>query len=374
MNTTQKLYIIAGEASGDLHGSNLIAAIKRFYPSTQIRCWGGDKMQQAGGDLVKHYKETAIMGFVEVIRNLRFIRNLFRFCKEDILTFQPDALILIDYPGFNLRIAKFAKQHNIKVFYYIAPKVWAWKESRVKLLKRYVDKLFVIFPFEVEYFKKHGIDAFYVGNPLTEELATKEYQEERLQKELLDENDHRPIIAILPGSRKQEIKAVLPRLLPVIHRFPDYQFVVTKMPSVPSDVYDKILTGQPVKCVSDLTLELLRHSKAALVTSGTATLETALLNVPQVVCYYGNPLSIFVAKLLVKLPYFSLVNIILKETAVKELLQNDLTEESVSHELSDLLYNVKKIDAIRQKYVILMNLLSGNKISEQIVFEMMRVM
>lgn len=370
MSVPKKYYIIAGEASGDLHGGNLIIAMKKLDPTVNVRCWGGDKMKEAGGVLVKHYRETAVMGMIEVLRKLRFLRKLVSQCKQDIINFQPDAVILIDYAGFNLRIAKFSKQHNLKVYYYIPPKVWAWRESRVKQLRKYVDKLFVIFPFEVPYFKKHGIDVFYAGNPLVENLANYSFDTSRLESEIDIDNDTRPIIAILPGSRKQEIQHILPRILPVIPHYPNYQFVIATLSGISEDIYTPIIQGYDVKVVKDLTLEVLSYSKAAIVASGTATLETALLKIPQVVCYCGNPITIFFAKLLLKLHCFSLVNIILNENVVKELLQSELTTASLSEELSQLLYNVKKIDFIQEKYVTLSDRLAGHDISEQIAREM----
>lgn len=349
-----KYYIIAGEASGDLHGSNLIKELKKMDADAIIRCWGGDKMQQAGGELVKHYRDLAFMGFSEVLMNLRTIFRNLRFCKKDILQFKPDALILIDYPGFNLRIAKWAKQNEIKVIYYISPQVWAWKENRVKTMKRCIDKMIVIIPFEKKYFKeKWDWDVEYVGHPLVEEI---ENEKSKVKSEKWSD---KPIIALLPGSRKQEIAKKLPVMLEVSKHFPQYKFIVAGAPSV-EDLFYKNFTHSysNVEFVNNKTYELLMQAKAALVTSGTATLETALFGVPEVVCYKGSPVSYQIAKRIISIKYISLVNLIMDKPVVKELIQHNLTVENLKHELQEVLTNNIRIAEIRKDFAELKKLLS----------------
>lgn len=348
-----KYYIIAGEASGDLHGSNLIKELKKLDPAAAIRCWGGDKMQAAGGDLVKHYRDLAFMGFTEVIMNLRTIFRNLRFCKEDILQYKPDTLILIDYPGFNLRIAKWAKQQGLTVIYYISPQVWAWKESRVRMMKKCIDKMIVILPFEKEYFKnKWNWEVEYVGHPLVEVVESSRF--EVRGSRLAD----KPIVALLPGSRKQEIMKKLPIMLEASAFFSDHQFVVAKAPGVEDAFYTGLL--QPytnVSAVSGKTYDLLLQAKAALVTSGTATLETALFGVPEVVCYKGSPVSYQIAKRVIKVKYISLVNLIMDRLVVKELIQSELTPVNLKRELEQLLFNEDKIQALKKDYAELQQLL-----------------
>lgn len=355
-----KYYIIAGEASGDLHGSNLIKEIKNQDPSAVIRCWGGDKMQAAGGELVKHYRDLAFMGFAEVLMNLRTILRNLRFCKEDILQFKPDALILIDYPGFNLRIAKWAKQQPLfidktsKIIYYISPQVWAWKEGRVKMMKECIDRMLVILPFEKEYYKnKWNWEVEYVGHPLVEEIEN--HKAQSVENKLSE----KPIVALLPGSRKQEIKIKLPVMLEVSKSFPEYQFVVAKAPGVEESFYDEMLkTFSNVSYVSGKTYDLLLKSKAALVTSGTATLETALFGVPEAVCYKGSWLSYQIGKRVVKVKYISLVNLIMDKLVVKEFIQHDMNSENLSKELNELLHNSERLDQLKKDYASLKEILS----------------
>jgi lipid-A-disaccharide synthase len=349
-----KYYIIAGEASGDLHGSNLIKELKKADPSANIRCWGGDKMQQAGGELVKHYRDLAFMGFTEVLMNLRTIFRNLAFCKQDILRFHPDTLILIDYPGFNLRMAKWAKQNGFKVIYYISPQVWAWKENRVKAMKQYIDKMLVILPFEKKYFKdKWNWEVDYVGHPLVEEIET--FQKQTVSTKLSE----KPVIALLPGSRKQEILKKLPVMLQVSPYFPDHQFIVAQAPSVADSFYQVFTEKYPnVSVVKDKTYTLLMQAKAALVTSGTATLETALFGVPEVVCYKGSPLSYQIAKRVIKVKYISLVNLIMNKPVVKELIQQELTVENLQQELQPILTNESRIAEIKKDYAELKALLS----------------
>lgn len=349
-----KYYIIAGEASGDLHGSSLIKELKQLDSSSTFRCWGGDKMQEAGGDLVKHYRELAFMGFLEVLMNLRTIFRNLKFCKEDILQYKPDALILIDYPGFNLRIAKWAKQQGLKVIYYISPQVWAWKENRVKSMKQCIDKMLVILPFEKDYYKnKWNWETEYVGHPLAEVIAKHKAQGIR------EKFAGKPIIALLPGSRKQEIVKKLPVMLKVSQSFPSYQFIVAKAPGLEESFYDALL--QPysnVSYVNNRTYDLLLQAKAALVTSGTATLETALFEVPEVVCYKGSWLSYQIGKRLVNVKYISLVNLIMDKLVVKELIQNDLTAENLKKELEELLTDETRRKELKEDYSSLINKLS----------------
>jgi len=350
-----KYYIIAGEASGDLHGSNLIKEITRLDTSAIIRCWGGDKMKEAGGELVMHYRDLAFMGFTEVLMNLRTILKNLEFCKKDILQFKPDTLILIDYPGFNLRIAKWAKQNGLTVIYYISPQVWAWKESRVKMMKECIDKMFVILPFEKDYFKnKWNWEVEYVGHPLVEVV-------ENYELRLTGYTAAHPsnVIALLPGSRKQEIEKKLPVMLETSKLFPDYQFVVAEAPSIETAFYKKFTNAYSnVRTIKNKTYELLLQAKAALVTSGTATLETALFGVPEVVCYKGSFLSYQIGKRLVKVKFISLVNIIMDKLVVHELIQNDLTVENLKHELQELTTNENRISEVKKDYAALKNLLN----------------
>jgi len=349
-----KYYIIAGEASGDLHGSNLIKELKKLDTAASIRCWGGDKMQQAGGDLVKHYRELAFMGFWEVIKNIFTILRNLKFCKKDIEQFQPDTLILIDYPGFNLRIAKWAKQKNLRIIYYISPQVWAWKENRVKMMKETIDKMIVILPFEKDYFKnKWNWKVEYVGHPLVEVIESEKL---KVKSEKFSDKE---IITLLPGSRKQEILKKLPVMLEVSKSFPSYQFIVAKAPGVDDDFYSSLLGPyNNVSAVSGKTYDLLMHAKAALVTSGTATLETALFGVPEVVCYKGSFLSYEIGRRLVKVKYISLVNLIMDKLVVKELIQHDMNVKNLQLELYELLTNEQRILQLKKDYTDLRNLLS----------------
>jgi len=350
-----KYYIIAGEASGDLHGSNLIKAIRSKDQEAQIRCWGGDKMEEAGATLVKHYRELAFMGFVEVIANLGTILKNLKFCKSDISSFQPDVLVLIDYPGFNLRIAEWAKKHGFKVVYYISPQVWAWKAGRVKKMKLCIDRLITILPFEKNYFEENwNWNVDYAGHPLLE--AIHDFQKDEQPNHLSD----KPIIALLPGSRKQEIRKKLPVMLEVSRQFSDYQFIVARAPGLDEGFYEPILKGYDnVTSISGKTYSLLSKATAALVTSGTATLETALLGIPQVVCYKGSEISYQIAKRLVKIKFISLVNLILNKEAVKELIQGEFNTKNVANELSLILPGGLKREKIIQDYAELKRLLQS---------------
>jgi lipid-A-disaccharide synthase len=353
-----KYYIIAGEASGDLHGGNLIKALLQENNNCTIKCWGGEKMQAAGATLVKHYRELAFMGFTEVIKNLPTILNNIKFCKKDIGDFAPDALILIDYPGFNMRIAKWAKQKGIKIIYYISPQIWAWKEKRVHAIKRDVDKMLVILPFEKEFYKKFKYEVDYVGHPLCEVINEWNAENKNIQKE--------NIVALLPGSRKQEILVKLPIMLSIAKHFPEYKFVVAMAPGLEKDFYTKILEPYTnVDAVSNATYMLLARSKAALVTSGTATLETALFKVPEIICYKGGKISYEIAKRLIKIKFIGLVNLIMDKEVVKELIQNELNENNLKEELNALLQNEEKKIGLQKNYTELSNILqTGGHASE----------
>jgi lipid-A-disaccharide synthase len=346
-----RYYIIAGEASGDLHGSNLIKSLKQQDPDAHVRIWGGELMEAQGATLVKHYKELAFMGFVEVIRNLPTIFRNLRMCKEDIEAFQPDALILIDYPGFNLRIAKWASEKGLKVIYYISPQVWAWKESRVKAIREQVDKMLVILPFEKDFYKKWNYEVEYVGHPLIEVIAEAKSIK---QPPLAD----KPIIALLPGSRRQEVSLKLPVMLEVSKYFPDYQFIVAKAPSLEDDFFEPMLAPYPnVSAIKGNTYGLLNQASAALVTSGTATLETALFGVPEVVCYKGSQISYEIARRLIKVKYISLVNLIMDKPVVKELIQQEMNPQNIREELEKLLHDASYREHIKADYAQLWQIL-----------------
>lgn len=358
-----RYYMIAGEASGDLHGSNLIKELKKLDQAATIRCWGGDLMEAAGAELVKHYRDLAFMGFLEVVKNLGTILRNLKLCKEDILQFKPDTLILIDYPGFNLRIAEWAREQGIRVIYYISPQVWAWKENRVKKMKTCIDKMLVILPFEKDYYRdKWNWEVEYVGHPLVEVVEERQSAVDNRQSGLQTNSSQalaeKPIVALLPGSRKQEILKKLPIMLAVSKDFPELQFVVAKAPGQDAAFYDALLQGYPnVSSVSGKTYTLLLQSKAALVTSGTATLETALFGVPEVVCYKGSNISYQIAKRLVKIKYISLVNLIMDKLVVKELIQDELTPANLRQELHELLHNPARQQQLQTDYAALKELL-----------------
>lgn len=422
-----KYYIIAGEASGDLHGSNLVKGLLEKDPSAQIRAWGGELMRQAGAEVVKDYRENSIMGFVEVVANIGKILGNMKECCKDILAFNPDVVILIDYPGFNMKIAKFAKKHGFKVFYYIAPKVWAWKERRVHKIKRYVDKLFIIFPFEVEYFRKWGIETVYRGNPLLDSVCNFSHAgESRAAFEARTSPKRQvicttaaepataaaamPIIAALAGSRKMEIGFLLPRIVRTALAMPQYRFIIAAAPSMEPEYLIKMIqkelaaAGAPAgtsqagsnktqSCISNTpagkcntqagisntqagscnieivygeTYAVLQQSVAAIISSGTASLEAALLKTPQVVCYGGNPISFYIAKAVVKLKYISLANLILDKLIFKEILQNDCTPANISAELEALINQKTYRDAMLADYDKVHQLLGGGGASGRI--------
>lgn len=332
-----KYYIIAGEASGDLHGSNLMKALYKEDPSADIRFWGGDLMQNVGGTLVKHYRELAFMGFIEVIFNLKTILNNIKICKKDILEFKPDVLVFIDYPGFNLRIAKWAKELGMKTHYYISPQIWAWKESRITDIKRDVDKMYVILPFEKSFYEdKHHYPVSFVGHPLIDAIHNQPTIDGIVFRSENQLNE-KPIIAILPGSRKQEITKMLSVMLSVVKDFPEYQFVIAGAPSQDFSFYERFISNENIKFISNKTYDLLSNATAALVTSGTATLETALFKVPEVVCYKGSWASYQIAKRIITLKYISLVNLIMDEEVVIELIQEDCTTKRIRQELKKIL-------------------------------------
>ena len=332
-----KYYIIAGEASGDLHGSNLMKALYKEDPNADIRFWGGDLMQNVGGTLVKHYRELAFMGFIEVIFNLKTILNNIKICKKDILEFKPDVLVFIDYPGFNLRIAKWAKELGMKTHYYISPQIWAWKESRITDIKRDVDKMYVILPFEKSFYEdKHHYPVSFVGHPLIDAIHNQPTIDGIVFRSENQLNE-KPIIAILPGSRKQEITKMLSIMLSVVKDFPEYQFVIAGAPSQDFSFYERFISNENIKFISNKTYDLLSNATAALVTSGTATLETALFKVPEVVCYKGSWASYQIAKRIITLKYISLVNLIMDEEVVTELIQEDCTTKRIQEELKKIL-------------------------------------
>lgn len=340
-----KYYLIVGEASGDLHASHLMTALKAEDPQADFRFFGGDLMAAVGGTMVKHYKDLAYMGFVPVLLHLRTIFANMKRCKEDIVAWQPDVVILVDYPGFNLHIAQFVHAHTgIPVFYYIAPKIWAWKEYRIKHIKRDVDELFSILPFEVEFFEgKHRYPIHYIGNPTVDEVSAFLHEHPADKTTFLATNglDERPVIALLAGSRKQEIKDNLPKMLKAASAFPDYQLVLAGAPAISPDYYKKVIGDAPLKIIFGQTYRLLQHADAALVTSGTATLETALFRVPQVVCYHtpiGKVIS-FLRRHVLKVRYISLVNLIADREVVKELVADTMTVRNIQSELRNILEN-----------------------------------
>lgn len=342
-----KYYLIAGEASGDLHGSNLIRALREKDPHAECRCWGGDLMQAAGAELVMHYRDLAFMGFVEVLSNLRTIFRNITLCKQDIVAYQPDCIIFIDYPGFNLRIAQWARKAGYKTVYYISPQAWAWKENRVKSIRRDIDKMLVILPFEKPFYDKWNYAVDYVGHPLVEVIDRFKTEHSQLQPDP-------QLIALLPGSRKQEILVKLPVMLSVTRFFPHHRFVVARAPGLTDDFYAPMLAGYPnVGAASNSTYALLMQSRAALVTSGTATLETALFGVPEVVCYKGSAISYQIAKRLIKVKFISLVNLIMDRLVVKELIQDDLNTANLKKELEQLLADGPYRSRILEDYTAL---------------------
>ncbi|UZO81286.1 lipid-A-disaccharide synthase [Aquimarina sp. ERC-38] len=337
-----KYYLLAGEASGDLHGSNLMKSLKKEDPEAVFQFWGGDLMQDQGGTLVKHYKELAFMGFAEVLKNIFSILKNFSLCKKDIVRFNPDVIVFIDYPGFNLRMASWAKAQGYRTHYYISPQIWAWKEGRIKTIKRNVDEMYVILPFEKEFYEeKHNYPVHFVGHPLIDAINQHELTD---PKQFREENnlDDRPIIALLPGSRKQEVTKMLTIMLSVVRFFPEYQFVIAGAPSLDASFYEQFVKEKGVYMVDNKTYDLLSLSNAALVTSGTATLETALFKVPEVVCYKGNSISYQIAKRIIDLDFISLVNLIMNKKVVTELIQADFNTSRLKEELEIIVDDYKR--------------------------------
>lgn len=361
-------YVIAGEPSGDLHASNLIRELKKADPSATFRAWGGDLMKEEGAEIVKHYKDLAFMGFVEVAMNLRTILRNISFCKEDILAHRPDALILVDYPGFNLRIAKWARQQGIRVFYYISPSVWAWHESRVKTVKENIERLFVILPFEKPFYAKHNYDVSYYGHPLSDIIESAEAKmpsrEEFLKKHDLPD---KPLITLMPGSRNQELKYILSEMLKVIPRFPNHQFVIAASDSF-SENFANAVKGHNVKIVSNDTYTLMHHSVAGLIKSGTSVLEAALLRLPLALCYKGNAISVQIARWVAKVKYIGLPNLIMDKEIITELIQDDMNEERLVQELKLLLEEPKR-NQLSAAYNSLRGLLHAGNVSAKIAGE-----
>ncbi len=366
-----KYFIIAGEQSGDLHGSNLVKGLSAADANAEIICWGGDLMESAGAKLLVHYRKLAFMGFTAVIKNLGAITKNLSLCKKHISEYNPDAVIFIDYPGFNLRIAQFVKNKGIRTFYYISPKFWAWNEGRVNKIKKYIDRMFIIFPFEVDFYKKHGIDVTYFGNPLVDEIE-KKIGSLPARKDMGRSLglEKKPVIALLAGSRRHEIELILPEMIKVIPHFPDYQFVLAGVKNISDEIYQNIISDMPVKLIKEKTYEILYAAQAALVTSGTATLEAALYGTPQVVCYKGDFVSMLIGWSVIKVKYISLVNLILDTEAVKELVQYDLKEKNVLRELIAILPGGGKREKLISDYDLLKNKLGAAGASQRIASEM----
>jgi lipid-A-disaccharide synthase len=351
-----KYYIIAGEASGDIHASHLMHSLKHKDKAAEFRFWGGELMEkEAGVSPRKHYKELAFMGFVEVLANIRTIKKNLDFCKKDILEFQPDVVIFIDYPGFNLRMAKFAHDQKIKTAYYISPQIWAWKENRIQQIKANIDLMLVILPFEEEFYKKHNYKAHFVGHPLLDHMAIETQQN----------NSSEEAIALLPGSRKQEVKRMLPVMLKALDKAGNRNAIIAATKNLPDSLYKSLIGKHKVEIIYNDMHAVLKKSQAALVTSGTATLETALLKVPQVVCYKAAPISYQIAKRLVRVPYISLVNLIMDKEVVKELIQHDLQVDNLTHELTQILPGGKKYDNMMEDYQMLPQRLGGKGASDR---------
>lgn len=325
-----KLFIIAGEDSGDLHASNLIKALQQKHPALAVRGVGGDKMAEQQTSLIAHIKDINFMGFWEILKNLGTIRRLFRTVKNDILSWEPDAVVLVDYPGFNLRMTKFIKALGIPVIFYISPQLWAWKKGRVKTIKRFVDRMMVILPFEKDFYAKEGVEVDFVGHPLLDVI-----------EESPDVPISKPIVALLPGSRKQEIKRMLPVMLELPKKFPAYEFVIAAAPSQDESFYRDLMGQTTIKLIKDQTYDLLHQASYALVTSGTATLETGLHKVPQIVCYAGSPISYAIGKRVIQVKYISLVNLILDKPLVAELIQHEFTPARLEEELTSLMENTE---------------------------------
>jgi lipid-A-disaccharide synthase len=362
-----KYYILAGEASGDLHASNLIKEIGLLDPQAQFRGFGGDLMEEAGMTVLKHYRDMAFMGLVPVIMNIRTIQKNFRFCEQDMLAFKPDVLILVDYPGFNLRMAKFAKAHGIRTFYYISPKIWAWKQKRVHRVKAYVDDMFTILPFETEFYSRFDYKVNYVGNPLLDAILQKKTEPDYPRFFAENNLPDKPILALLPGSRKGEISVLLPTMLEATSRFPEFQCVIAGAPNMGPEFYQPFMKSHTAPIIWGKTYEILIHSRAAIVSSGTATLETAILNVPQVVVYQLTPNWLFkyLKKYFLKTKWVSLVNIILKKEAVRELIQSDFTLENIVNEMNKIVHDPYYESRMLADYRHMMTLLGNEGASQR---------
>lgn len=368
-----KYFIIAGEQSGDLHGSNLVRELRASDTQAEIFCWGGDLMESAGAKLLKHYRDTAFMGFTVILKNLGKISSNLALCKSQITEYKPDVIILIDYPGFNLRIARFGRETGFRVFYYISPKFWAWNESRVKKVKKYVDRMFIIFPFETGFYSKHGIEVRYRGNPLVDEIEKQKAQlpsKEAARKQL--QADDRPVIALLAGSRRHEVEKILPHMLNVIKHFPDHQFILAGVKNIPDEFYKKVMGSRQVRLVRERAYEVLSIADAAIVKSGTSTLETALLGVPQVVVYRGDFVSMLIAWMVIRVKYISLVNLIMDSEIVRELLQYKVNEKNLKRELEAILPGGNKRDKIIAGYRALEEKLGPSGASARVATEMVK--
>lgn len=362
-----KYYILAGEASGDLHASNLIKEISLVDTQAQFRGFGGDLMEKAGMTVLKHYRDMAFMGLVPVIMNIRTIKRNFEFCEQDLLAFKPDVLILVDYPGFNLRMAKFAKAHGIRTFYYISPKIWAWKQKRVYRVKAYVDEMFTILPFESEFYDRFDYKVNYVGNPLLDAIMQKKIEPDYARFFAQNNLPDKPVLALLPGSRKGEISVLLPTMLEAASRFPQFQCVIAGAPNMGQEFYEPFMKAHSAPILWGKTYEILIHSRAAIVSSGTATLETAILNVPQVVVYQMTPNWLFkhLKKYFLKTKWVSLVNIILKKEAVTELIQSDFTLENIGRELKKIVEDPQHEARMKADYRRMMDLLGSEGASKK---------
>ena len=370
-----KYYIISGEPSGDLHGSNLMRGLQAEDSEAQFRFWGGDKMAEVGGaeNLAKHYRELSFFGIAQVLRNLKTIFGQIDECKRDIEAYNPDVVILIDYPSFNMRIAKWAKAHGIKVYYYIAPKVWAWKEWRVKSIRKYVDRLYTIFPFETEYFRSKGIEPIFCGNPLCDSIAQYKAQMPSREEFLKGCNlDERPIVALLAGSRRSEIKDNLADMVAISKNFPQYQFVVAAVPWIEKELYDKVLANTGVKFVCNKTYDTLIYAEAAIVTSGTATLETALIGTPEIVMYHIPKLYEWLRPIVLKIPYISLVNINLNRECVREIVVNKIDVEAVSEELRSIMEGGSKRAKMQADFAELQEMMGGEGSSHRVAQDIVK--
>jgi lipid-A-disaccharide synthase len=369
-----KYYIIAGEASGDLHASNLIKGLVKYDPKAEVRAWGGELLEAAGAQLVKHYKDLAIMGFVEVLAHLNTIRNNFKFAKADILDFQPDVLITVDFPGFNLRMVKWAKLNGIRTFHYISPNLWAWKKNRVYSMRKTIDKLFVILPFEPDFYREYDVNTVYEGHPLLD--AVNQFKATDLQHFKQKHSlENREIVAILPGSRKQEISRMLPLMIQVAEKHPEYQYLIAGAPGMDVKFYQQFISNhENIHLLHNETYDILHHAVAGMICSGTATLEAALFNVPQVVCYKTNKITFFIARLIVKIRRFSLVNLILARDAVKELIQHEMNDESLSNAFSDICPGGQKHDVVLGDYKELKSKLGSDGVSDRLAKKMIEIL